>query len=154
MFTICIEMHVFLFRSINNKPIDKFYRHFWADIHDYSLFCSEIVLNFLNCMLLAQNIQFVYIVEILAACPWSCTCCTPRLQKWLTAHHMQHLRCWLVNKDTCKCWRLPLIWLTAQEDSSWHDIFEDPALHTGRNWGSTLLHLNITVDPPFYTCYK
>ena len=52
----------------------------WADIHDYSLFKSEIVLYFLNCLLLSQNIQFVYILEILATCPWSCTCCTPQLQ--------------------------------------------------------------------------
>ena len=52
----------------------------WADIHGYGLFQSEIVLYFLNCPLLQQNIQIVYILEMLAACPWSCTCCTPWLQ--------------------------------------------------------------------------
>ena len=52
----------------------------WADIQVYGLFQSEIVLYFLNYIPSSENIWIVYILEMLAACPWSCTCCTPQLQ--------------------------------------------------------------------------
>ena len=66
---------------------------------------------------------------------------------------LQLCRCWLVSWDTCMCWRSPLIWLTAQQDSSQHYTFEDPCLHLDHNWGSSFLHLYITEDPPFCTRY-
>ena len=63
--------------------------------------------------------------------------------RWLTAHHCNCLRCWLVNWDTYTCWRSPLVWLTAREDSGQHYIFEDPICTHDTN-----------KDPPFCTRFS
>ena len=103
--------------------------------------------------LVPQNTNSFLFLETLAAYPWSCMCCTSHRQI-IDSPSLQPHRCWLVSWDTCMCWRLPLKWMTAQQDNGRHDTFEDPCLHPDRNWGSSFLHLYTTEDPPFCTCYK
>ena len=135
---------VFLSVVINSKSIlsiNSLTVISWADIHDYGLFQSEIVLYFLNCLLLSQNIQIVYIfLDMLATCPWSCMCCTPQLQDdWQPITATSEMLIGLLGHLHMLEVTLNLIDSSRGQRSAWH------------LWGSSFAHEDATEDPPFCT---
>ena len=102
---------------------------------------------------LPQNTNLFLILETLAACPWSCTCCTshrqiidsPSLQSsQMLIGQLGHLHVLEVTPnmiDSSRGQRLVL--------HLWGSMFAS----MGHNWGSSLLHSYTTEDPPFCTRY-
>ena len=97
----------------------------------------QICFYFRNTSCLPMKLHVLYITQIMIDSP-----------------SLQPCRCWLSVGTPAHAGGHLLKWLTAQQDNSWCDTFEDPCLHPDCNWGSSFLHSYTTEDPPFCTHYK
>ena len=90
--------------------------NFFTEISELTFMSMVYFIQKLYCIswtvhIIAQITDLILFLEILAACPWSCTCCTSQKQKWLTTHHCNIWDAdWSIRMPACAGGYLKIDW--------------------------------------------